>query len=560
MSKSNNYNNKKSVKNVIQSGTTIKPTKGWRKPKQGLFKDKIKDKPFIVEVTDFKISNDVLAFYFAHTGLNSEHPRVIDRITNCRKYIEAVKDSEGKGHVIKTFGCGNRFCPSCSRALAMKNSLMLTAVFNYLTDKTVSKKFDCYDRKFTSCQFIFATLTVPNCTGEELPDVISSMTAAYKRLFERKEIKAISLGTVRKLEVTLNCMSEEGTRMYPHSPVEGVKSKYDLDYCNMYTGVINKYSDKIANDPDYFAIEGYNFHPHFHVVIAVRNCYGGNGHKYLTKERLSQLWSESMRSSEALVVDIRKVDDDGSALEVGKYIAKKEDYLLSAQVFKYFYYGLRYRKMLAYSGIFKACIKLFKDGELDKYIPNDYTPIDSYVHLTYFDKAKLVDFYESKNGNVCLVANEKYADINNPRRTVLESILSGNRYDDITMPLKEIMDNDPDLLLYIKDLMAMSHMCLEYSEFRFKRNDKELEPGFYFYRMSKKEHDEYCKNRDAYFFDSLKRKLFWSFNVTEYQNIIPESDEDENTNLVTGSLNITATSDQMQLSFFIPTVTSSWDI
>lgn len=551
MKKSNDSNYKKSTK--------IKPT-GWRKSKQGLFRDKIKDKPFIDEVTDFKRDNDILAYYYAHTGLNAEHPRTINRISNCRKHIEAVKDSDGKGHIIKTFGCGNRFCPACSRALAMKNSLMLTAVCSYLTDKKVSKKFDCYERKFDSCQFIFATLTVPNCTGEELPDVINLMTAAYKRLFERKEMRAISLGTVRKLEVTLNLISDKGAIMHPYSPVEGVESDYyDRDCYNLRTGIVNKLSDN--KDPYALPIAGYTFHPHFHVMIAVRNCYGSNGHRFLTTERLSQLWSESMRSDRSLVVDIRKVGGDGSVLEVSKYIAKKEDYLLSAQVFGYFYRGLYRRKMLAYSGIFKSCVKLFKDGELDKYIPNEYTPIDSYVHIRYLDKAKTVDFYESKSGSVCLVGNEQYRDINNPRRTVFESVLKENRYlTDADMSLKEIRDNDSDLLLYITDVMALHHMCLVYEELRFKRNGEVLDPGFYFYRMSKQEYDDYLKNRDVIFFDSLKRKLFWTFKVTEYQDVISESEEDDAPNLITGNLEIVAKSDQMQLEFFIPTFTSPWDV
>lgn len=542
------------INKVIQNQTKIKPMHYKKASKLGLYRDKIKDKPFIDDVTDCKRDNDLLAYYYAHTGLEAEHPKTIERIKTCRQHIKAVHGAD-KGHIIETFSCGNRFCPACAKALSLKNSLMMTSIFRYLTDTSVTKKFDCYSRKFKTLKFLFLTLTVPNCTGEDLPEVIKSMIAGFKRMFERKEIQELCLGYIRKLEITLNLLSESGSKIYSHSVVEGAQSNDDFDYYSMNTGIVNKFSDKLANDPNFKdeVVHGYNFHPHFHVLIAVRNCYGSNGHSFITTERFSELWSQSMRSSDALIVDVRKVSGEGSVPEISKYLAKKEDYLHSAQVFRYFYQSLYYKKMLAYSGIFKACVSLFKNGDLDKYIPNEYIPIDSYMTLNYFEKEHTVDFYQDKNNKMCLVGNENYRNINNPRRTVFDSILKKNAYKDNTVFLKQVMNDNPELFSYIKDLMARHRMCLVYEEFRFKRNNNEYDPGFYFYRMTKQEYEDYCNSRDEQFLNSIESELPWDFEVNEFRNIPSAFGDDDISNIITGNLNIVANNEQLQLTLNLPT-------
>ena len=85
--------------------------------------------------------------------------------------------------------CGNRFCPMCSWRLACKESLEISILMEHL-------------RKEENKEFIFLTLTTPNVRDYELNQPIKDYNKAFKKLMERKEIKSIVKGYVRKLEVT----------------------------------------------------------------------------------------------------------------------------------------------------------------------------------------------------------------------------------------------------------------------------------------------------------------------------------------------------------------------
>ena len=62
-----------------------------------------------------------------------------------------------------------------------------------------------------------------------------------------------------------------------------------------------------------------------------------------------------------------------SILELTKYVAKDSNFLLSEKVFKYFYNGLRGKRMYSFGGDFKIARDKFKKGELDYLIPKDKT-------------------------------------------------------------------------------------------------------------------------------------------------------------------------------------------
>src|SRR5699024_1222608 len=59
----------------------------------------------------------------------------------------------------------------------------------------------------------FLTLTAPNVPAEELNDEIKHYNHSFKKLMERKEVKNIVKGYARKLEITYN---EERDDYHPH--------------------------------------------------------------------------------------------------------------------------------------------------------------------------------------------------------------------------------------------------------------------------------------------------------------------------------------------------------
>src|SRR5699024_9958463 len=94
----------------------------------------------------------------------------------------------------------NRFWSICAWKKSRKDTLALSVMMAYL--KLEKKK-----------EFIFLTLTAPNVRAEELNDEIKHYNHSFKKLMERKEVKNIVKGYDRKLEITYN---EERDDYHPH--------------------------------------------------------------------------------------------------------------------------------------------------------------------------------------------------------------------------------------------------------------------------------------------------------------------------------------------------------
>lgn len=256
-----------------------------------------------------KIKNQDLFEYL--TGHMSESN--LFNIFNCGSFISFfANETFEKKKVNKSNFCKNRFCPLCAWRKAKKDSLKISILLKYIQEEL-------------GYEFIFLTLTAPNVAGSILNDEIKKYNKSFKNLMQLKEVKKITKGYVRKLEVTYN---------------------------------------QERND----------YHPHFHVMIAVNRSYF-KSRDYIKKKQWLELWKECMGDSSITQVDVRKMDtsDSNAIAEIAKYGAKDADYMVSQEVFDVFYKALKGKQLLTYSGVFKEALKLFNDGELDKYKELDLT-------------------------------------------------------------------------------------------------------------------------------------------------------------------------------------------
>ena len=234
-------------------------------------------------------------------------------IFNCGSFISFFADETlEKKKVNKSNFCKNRFCPLCAWRKAKKDSLKISILLKYIQEEL-------------GYGFIFLTLTAPNVKGSDLSDEIKKYNENFKKLTKRKEVLKITKGYVRKLEVTYN---------------------------------------QERND----------YHPHFHVMIATNKSYF-KSRDYIKKKQWLELWKECMGDSSITQVDVRKMDtrDSNAIAEIAKYGAKDADYMVSQEVFDVFYKALKGKQLLTYSGVFKDALKLFNNGELDKYKELDLT-------------------------------------------------------------------------------------------------------------------------------------------------------------------------------------------
>lgn len=239
--------------------------------------------------------------------------RLTERIKECGDFLQMLSDlSLENSKLHRASFCGNRFCPMCSWRVACKDSLEISILMEHL-------------RKEENKEFIFLTLTVPNVKGDDLDSSIKKYNKAFKKLMERKEVKDIVKGYIRKLEVTYN-------------------------------------SDKTSSSYD-------TYHPHFHVVLAVNKSYFTQSSQYINHDRWLNLWREATGDFSITQVDVRKAksNDYKEVYELAKYSAKDTDYLVNREVFTFFYKALKGKQVLVYSGLFKEAHKMYQNGELDVY-------------------------------------------------------------------------------------------------------------------------------------------------------------------------------------------------
>lgn len=236
-----------------------------------------------------------------------------ERCESCGDLTIFLADFEMENKKLhKASFCGNRFCPMCSWRMSCKDSLKISILMEHL-------------RKEENKEFIFLTLTAPNVKEDKLEEEIKHYNKSFKKLMERKEVKSIVKGYIRKLEVTYN-------------------------------------SDMSSKSYD-------TYHPHFHVVIAVNKTYFKKSDLYINQQRWLELWQEATGNSSITQIDVRKSKSNNlkEVYELAKYSAKDTDYLVSRPVFNVFYRALKGKQFIVFSGLFKDANTMYENGELDCY-------------------------------------------------------------------------------------------------------------------------------------------------------------------------------------------------
>lgn len=228
------------------------------------------------------------------------------RYEECGKYLEINPET---GHIYKANFCKERLCPVCNYLKSCNNWRKIKLTVDDIRENN------------KQCQFIFMSLTVKNCTPENLKNTIDELLTGFRRLTNRKTWKKCILGTLRGLEITYN-------------PKENT------------------------------------FHPHIHILACVPNTYFSEN--YITIEQLRKWWKESARLDYFVQVDIRKTTGDNDAIsEVAKYSIKTAEVLSvnntdqKIDAVRKMHMATYGRRLIATTGIFKETMKKLNVGDLD---------------------------------------------------------------------------------------------------------------------------------------------------------------------------------------------------
>ncbi len=251
------------------------------------------------------------------------------RVLDCSTFLEFRLTTVNDLKLTNANFCKVRLCPMCSWRRSLK-------IFGQ-----VSKVMDYVEENY-NYRYIFLTLTVKNCYGEDLRDTLDLMTKAFNGMTRRKAFKQAIKGYFRSLEITYN--NKENT-----------------------------------------------YHPHFHMILAVDNSYFTQSRIYLSQENWTSLWQSCLKVDYTPIVDVRRIKADdnqgfGKAVaETAKYTVKADDFLirdkkgnikenLTDEVVETLDYALHRKRLTSFGFIFK---EVHRKLNLDNAEDGDLTNTDN---------------------------------------------------------------------------------------------------------------------------------------------------------------------------------------
>ena len=247
------------------------------------------------------------------------------RLRDCGSFLVFNKTIDNRLKLKTMNSCRVRLCPVCAWRRSLKIYSHMMKIMNEMN-------------KIDNFSYLFLTLTVKNSSGECLNDSIDLMMASWQRFTQRKALRNVIKGWYRGLEITYNELTDE-------------------------------------------------YHPHFHVVLAVKNSYFKKN--YISQALFTQFWKESLSVDYTPIVNVKRVKGDTAkaVCECAKYSVKYTDYIrpddleLSEKVVSVLDSAIDRRRLVAYGGIFKDIHKkLNLDDEIDGDMINvDITENDSLV-------------------------------------------------------------------------------------------------------------------------------------------------------------------------------------
>lgn len=246
-------------------------------------------------------------------------------LEHCADTLLFAENVEGKKKLKSANFCRLRLCPMCQ----WRRSLKMFGQVQMITDKILERD--------KSTRFLFATFTVKNVDAENLETCINILNNKFLYLVSKnktfapaKKLKQNLLGYLKAVEVTYNT------------------------------------KDK-------------TYHPHLHVIFAVKSTFFKNSNNYMTKKEWIELWQKALNVDYKPQTDIRAIKTNtGKAIaEVAKYPVKTAPILSlpddeAVEVLKTLTLSLNKKRFVSYGGIFKTIKQELKlqDVETDKDLVN----------------------------------------------------------------------------------------------------------------------------------------------------------------------------------------------
>ena len=276
-------------------------------------------------------TNQKLIASYERLGLNE----IADHIRWCGSDLDfrVPADFSGPPKLFRANFCKERLCSMC----AWRRSLKVFGQVSQIMDKLQADKYE----------FVFLTLTMRNCSADELEKTIDLFQQSFHRFNQRARVKRAFKGAFKGFEITY----------HPE----------------------NRYL-------------GWEYHPHFHIIYAVRRSYFSSD-DYLSQKLLKSIWRECSLLDYDPVIHIQrvrpgkdKVTGDqtlaGAVAEVAKYVVDPdkifaENYYDDDDIDEAVYHltsALAHRRLCSFTGVFK---KVAQELQLDDLNDGDLVQTDN---------------------------------------------------------------------------------------------------------------------------------------------------------------------------------------
>lgn len=241
-----------------------------------------------------------------------------ERAGACATWLQFYEMESGEKSLMGANFCDLRLCPMCSARRAKRAAYKLSQVMNAVQAERC-------------CRYLFLTLTVRNCTGEELGKTLDLLTESWFRLVRNRRFERAVGGWFRAIEITRN--RRDGT-----------------------------------------------YHPHIHAILAVPQGYfDQDSPLYIPQAEFVERWRKAARldydpSVRIQVTKAKAGAADRSAaatLEAAKYATKDTDYIdqrlsldKAARIVADYTRALYRRRMTAFGGWMKEAARRY-DADLE---------------------------------------------------------------------------------------------------------------------------------------------------------------------------------------------------
>lgn len=226
-------------------------------------------------------------------------PKKSERMKECAQWLSFHRKEDGTMKLHDARFCRVRLCPICQWRRSLKTFAQMSQVLEIA-------KADGY-------QFIFLTLTMLNCGSDALSDELTHILLSFNRLMKYKDVQKAVKGFYRGCEVKHNIVTDE-------------------------------------------------YHPHLHVILAVRPSYFS--HSYISHDKWVHLWQRALQVDYTPVVDIRKCYGGYKRVaEACKYAVKPEDVInfndwdMTVETVRTLDKALENRRFIGLGGILKEIHK-----------------------------------------------------------------------------------------------------------------------------------------------------------------------------------------------------------